>query len=84
MLRVTPHLAKHSRHNFATFSAAGKGAQSRGRVMLSHITKFHESEVTADGKGEHVEVAVRAGTKGFRDAHSASLPALRGAAPQGW
>ena len=37
-----------------------------------------ESEAAAYGKGVSAEVAAHAGTKDSRDAHSASLPALRG------
>ena len=43
-----------------------------------------ESEREAYGNGESVEASVHAGTKDSRDAHSASLPALRVAAAQGW
>jgi hypothetical protein len=38
----------------------------------------------AAGKGRRCESAARDGTKDSRDAHSASLPALDGAVPQGW
>ena len=38
---------------------------------------MHESKTAAYGKGESVESTACAGTKDSRDAHSASLPALR-------
>ena len=45
---------------------------------------FRTQQAEAFEKGESVEAAAHAGTKDSRDAHSASLPALRGAVPKGW
>ena len=67
---------------FFRYYAVVCGMYWRG-VEITHVA-VDESEAAAQGKRGRIEASVRAGTKDSRDAHSASLPALRVATAQGW